>query len=119
MKLQQMLNLQNKLQQRLGHDIPNMSLKERTSFIKEFSIHSNQEMNEMLYELPYFKPWKNYDNLTPKDVETSLQLAREEFIDKLHFDLNIALALGMDEDMIHKMYCEKNNINHKRQDEGY
>lgn len=118
-KLQEMLNKQRALQDRLKYDIDGMDAKERTAFIKEFSIHLNQEINEMLYELAYFKPWKDYENLTVHQHEFCISQAREEFIDAFHFMLNIALALGLDEDEMFKQYCDKNSINHKRQDEGY
>lgn len=118
-KLQEMLDLQRKLQERLNYDIDALDVRDRTAFIKEFSIHVNQEMNEMLYELPFFKPWKNYDSLTVEDVAECNIKARQEFVDMIHFVLNIALALGLDEDELYKMYCDKNQVNHRRQDDGY
>lgn len=118
-KLQEMLNMQNDLQARLGYDIQAMDAQERTEFIKEFSIHLNQETNEMLYELPFFKPWKDYSGMTLEEHVIQHQKATEEFIDMLHFFLNIALALGADEDKLHEAYMAKNAENHVRQDGGY
>ena len=65
--LEEMLQKQEALQTRLGYDFSNMTKEEITAYIKEFSIHLNQEVNEMLYELPYFKPWKDYSLLTAEE----------------------------------------------------
>ena len=114
-----MLDKQRELQERLGYDIDNMSTEERTAFIKEFSIHLNNEMNELLYELPYFKPWKDYDKETFEQIVERFNKGRKEYIDMIHFMLNIALALGLDEDDLYTMYMDKNKENHDRQDRGY
>jgi dimeric dUTPase (all-alpha-NTP-PPase superfamily) len=117
--LDKMLQKQKELQERLGYDFGSMTREEITAYIKEFSIHLTQELHEMLYSLPYFKPWKDYSAMTVEEYETSMEEARKEFIDVFHFMLNIALALGMSDKDIYDMYMEKNKENHKRQDEGY
>jgi len=114
-----MLQKQEELQERLGYDFRSMTQEEITAYIKEFSIHLTQELHEMLYVLPYFKPWKNYSAMTVEEYETNMEEARREFIDMFHFMLNIALALNMSGKDIYDMYMEKNKENHKRQDEGY
>lgn len=118
-KLQEMLMLQNALQQRLGYNFSDMPNEKRVELIKEFSIHVNQEMNEMLYELPFFKPWKDYSGMTLEEIEAAFDKARKEFIDLWHFILNIALLLNMFSDDIYREYVDKNTENHRRQDEGY
>lgn len=118
-KLQEMYDLQEKLQNRLGYDMVNMTMPERTAFIKEFTQHADQELHEMLRELPFFKPWKDYSKMSEEDQIKQLILARKEFIDFIHFALNIGLALGLNESSTYDMYCEKNGINHERQDNGY
>ena len=117
--LEEMLQKQEALQTRLGYDFSNMTKEEITAYIKEFSIHLNQEVNEMLYELPYFKPWKDYSLLTAEEYDTAMDKARKEFIDVVHFVLNIGIALEMSAKDIHDMYMDKNKENHCRQDEGY
>jgi dimeric dUTPase (all-alpha-NTP-PPase superfamily) len=118
-KLESMLDMQKALQKRLGADFDDMTTQERVAFIKEHSIHLNQEVNEMLYELPYFKPWKNYRGLTPSMENEMLEKARMELIDAWHFFMNMALALGMTSEQFYMMYNAKNKENHRRQDEGY
>ena len=117
--LDRMLQKQKELQERLGYDFSSMTQEEITAYIKEFSIHLTQELHEMLYVLPYFKPWKDYSTMTVEEYEASMEEARKEFIDMFHFMLNIALALDMSDKDIYYMYMEKNKENHKRQDEGY
>ena len=118
-KLEHMLDMQQTFQERLGADFNNMSIKERVAFIKEHSIHLNQEINEMLYELPYFKPWKDYSSLTETDELLAIDKARMECIDAWHFFMNIMLALGFSPEGFYEMYLAKNKENHRRQDDGY
>jgi dimeric dUTPase (all-alpha-NTP-PPase superfamily) len=118
-KLAEMLNTQAKFQLRLDPEFYNMSIKERVAFIKEHSIHLNQEVNEMLYELPFFKPWKNYDGMSEADIEAAFEKARMECVDAWHFFMNIMLALGFSADNFYEMYMAKNKENHRRQDDGY
>ncbi len=119
-KLQEMLDMQNKFQQSLGQDIEGMVTKERTAFIKEHSIHATQEMHEMLYELPYFKPWKDYGGMELPEIAVAFNTAREEFVDMWHFVLNMALALGYTcADDIYDDYSSKHKENYDRQKQGY
>ena len=119
-KLQVMLEKQAALQERVGYDFDSMTTEERVMFIKEMSIHMTQELHEMLYELPFFKPWKDYSHIELDEVADCMISARKEFIDMLHFFMNIAIALGYThEDGLCADYLHKNKENHKRQDEGY
>lgn len=118
-KLMHMLVTQGTFQKRLNPDFCNMDEKERVAFIKEHSIHLNQEINEMLYELPFFKPWKDYSNMSPEAIEVAFAKARMECIDAWHFFMNIMLALGFSAEEFYEMYLAKNSENHRRQDEGY
>lgn len=116
-KLQQMLDKQKVLQDRL-RTMNFQTPLERTEFIKAHAQYADQELHELLRELEGFKPWKNY-NWSDDEKLIRLALAREEFIDAFHFMLNIALALDLDADALFQIYCSKNNINHARQDENY
>lgn len=117
--LTKMMDMQNDFQESLGQDINGMSTEERTAFIKEHSIHATQEMHEMLYELPFFKPWKDYSEMDTVEIAEAYNNARKEFIDMWHFMLNIALALGFTSDDIYDEYVDKNNQNYERQKAGY
>jgi dimeric dUTPase (all-alpha-NTP-PPase superfamily) len=117
--LRTMMKMQKQLQEFLGYDFDNMTPQQRTEFIKEMSIHVNQEMNEMLYELPFFKPWKDYSGMTDEDIVDAFKAAKKEYIDFIHFALNFALGLGITADEIFTEYYSKNIENYRRQAEGY
>jgi len=117
--LDKMLQKQKELQERLGYDIDGMDTEDRAAYIKEFSIHLTQELHELLYEIPFFKKWKTYSNMSEEEINASWAAAKKEYIDMLHFMLNIGLALGFSAEEMHDMYMSKNKENHKRQDEGY
>lgn len=118
--LQDMINKQKELQIRLKNNVADMHFKERTAYIKEASLHLEHELHEMLGNLPYFKGWKDYSRLSLEENVSRYCEAEEEFIDVLHFVLNIALAFGFtDSEALHEAYCKKNKENHRRQDEGY
>lgn len=114
--MQLILDRQAEFQKRFGFD-ENIELEDRVRLIHTHSMFLIEETFEMLRELPYHKPWKNYDNLTAAEVEVAFELARKEWIDKLHFMMNIAVFLGFDEEQIRKEYLEKNGINIKRQED--
>ena len=118
-KLEDMLELQRTFQERLGTDFSTMTVRDRVAFIKEHSIHLDQEINEALYELPYFKPWKDYTGVTPAEEEAALRKAQMELIDAWHFFMNMALGMGLTADTFYGLYLAKNKENHRRQDEGY
>lgn len=117
--LADMLRTQEAFQVRLDPMFHNKSTEERVQFIKEHSIHLNQEINEMLYELPFFKPWKDYSNMSKEEQEAALDKARMEMIDAWHFFMNISIALGFTAETFYDIYMCKISENHKRQDEGY
>lgn len=116
---QEILAKQYELQKRFGNDLLTMSIEERVAFIKEHVVYMNNEVAEMLEELPYFKPWKDYSKMTTPEKALAMQKARKEYVDVLHLVANIGVALHLTEDEIMKMYLDKNKENIRRQDEGY
>lgn len=118
-RLGYMFDAQKALQTRLGHSFDEMTVQEKTAYIKEYSVHLNQEVNEALYELPFFKPWKDYNGMEPEDVDRAFDAFVEEMIDAWHFFMNMLLPLGVSASQFYDAYVKKNMINHKRQDDGY
>lgn len=119
-QLRIMMGMQRTLQEvAYGYDFDKLDQKQRTDFVKEMSIHVNQELNEMLYELPFFKPWKDYSGMTSEEMKEANLKAKEEFIDLMHFVLNLAIGLNMTADEIFTGYFLKNRENYQRQVEGY
>lgn len=117
--MQNMLEAQAKLQKFLGFEFEEMSIEERVAFIKEHSIHLNQEINEALYELPFFKPWKNYDGMTIDEMAAQIKKYKEELVDAFHFFMNMMLAVDFTADEFEALYMEKNCENILRQARGY
>jgi len=118
-KFEDMLYTQLVLQKRLGYDFIHMTYEERTAFIKEMSIHLNQEVNEALYELPFFKPWKDYSKMTEEEKQDAFSKFIDELVDAWHFFMNLILAADITPEEFYKRYLAKNKENHKRQDKGY
>ena len=117
--MKKMLEMQKELQEFLGTDFEDMSMEERVAYIKEHSIHLNQEINEALYELPYFKPWKDYSNVTEDEVVEGLKSYKKEMVDAFHFFMNMLLAIDVTAEEFEALYMEKNAENFERQRRGY
>lgn len=118
-KLQEVLNTQTQLQNRLGNNIKEMTEQQLTAYVKNNVFFVTEELHEMTRELPYVKEWKDYSKLTDEDIARRKELAQEEFIDVFTFLMNIALSLELTADEIYDLYFQKNKVNHSRQDNGY
>jgi len=112
-RLGEMFELQKKLQLRLK-TIPFKSNEARIQFIRVMTLANIDEIMEYLREFPW-KPWKVSQILTERNIER----AKMELVDEFHFFMNRCIAVDMDADELYRLYCVKNGINHKRQDEGY
>lgn len=115
MSMQFILDSQQLFQNKLGYDFSKMNDSEKSKYLHEHTYFLIEEGTEMLRELKFHKPWKNYDSWGPEEHENAELKSKEEAIDMLHFMMNIFLALGMDESEIINMYREKNKLNHDRQ----
>ena len=117
--LETMMNTQKAFQERLGTNFDIMSYKDRRDYMMSHAIYLDQEIQEALYEMPFFKEWKNYDAMTNEEMEEAWAKVRMELIDSFHFFMNLMLCAGMSADDVFKMYMAKNKENHRRQDVGY
>ncbi len=119
-KLSVMFEMQKALQKRLGKDPDNMSFKDRVHEITLQWRNINCEMAELLERLP-FKEWKKYTPAQLKDFQTDEEELETlfEYIDVLHFVMNVGIYLRMDPRMIFNLYVAKNKENFARQDRGY
>lgn len=115
----QMLLLQKTFQQRLYGENWISNERERTQYIMQQINYMNNEVAEMLYELPFFKDWKDYSQMDEVALDAAVDKARREFVDVWHFVMNIMNALDISADDLYIMYMTKINENHRRQDEGY
>jgi hypothetical protein len=126
-------NMQKSLQENLfKHDFE--QLRSKISKLKEF-IDWNEEairdedrefQNALTGIHTYpgcWKPWKSkhkeaMERQLSDLTEDELKELQYEWIDKLHFMLNIAIAIGLTPDKITNYYCAKNRENINRQNKG-
>ena len=118
-KFERMLDLQAGFQRRVDPRCASGDLKERAAFIRDHFVYLDQELQEMLYEVPYFKHWKDYSKMTNEELIEAYDKAKEELVDAMHFFMNLMLGLGMSVDEMYEGYLLKNKENIRRQDEGY
>lgn len=118
-ELEYMFKTQKAFQDRVDQRYKSTDLKERAAFLRDHFVFCNQEMQEMLYEIPFFKHWKDYSKMTDEEIEEAYDKAKEEIIDAWHFFINIMLGLGMTAEELFTRYLDKHKENIRRQDEGY
>jgi len=85
---------------------------EREVLSLEFIDHCIEELIEMRKEIPRRKHWKK---LTPVNKEKLF----EEYIDVLHFFIELAIINKWDASDLYNCYLKKNKVNHERQQKGY
>ena len=121
-KLKQIFEEQIALQERLGTMAlyRKTNLKGKVEYVKDNIIHLGMELAEMLERLP-FKHWKKYSKEFEKDWESDEQRVETifEYIDALHFFLNIGIILGFSVEEVYYYYMSKNRENFERQNRGY
>lgn len=131
--LELIYNKQIELQNRLGFDFKDWSLKQISDFWMVNKHAMSDELNEMFDALgginegigsAAWKYWKS-DNKKAESMKISdlsdsdrLELYYE-WIDGLHFYMNFAISIGMTSKDITNLYIAKNAENHDRQDRGY
>lgn len=115
--LQYMMDCQRTFQGRFGEDFTKMSNKERAAFIKNHGYFIIEELVEMFRETPFHKNWKDYSEWSEEKMLEQWVAAQEEYIDVIHFVINVGLALGLNSNDILRMYKEKNKLNIQRQED--
>lgn len=118
---QRQLALQRRLAE-LGRGVnpETASFKERVADVTTQMRNLHLEEAELLERLP-FKEWKTYpaaalDGFTSEEQRLETLF---EYVDMLHFFVNIALNLGFTADEVAKAYAIKNQENFDRQARGY
>jgi dimeric dUTPase (all-alpha-NTP-PPase superfamily) len=110
-KLEEIFELQNQLNKRIGVNTDNMSEEEQTKWVLNYTRAMQQEMAELIDSVPW-KWWAKYQNFDKQN-------ARVEVVDLFHFLISLGQVLGMTADDVHQAYIKKNEVNHQRQDTGY
>lgn len=107
-----MFHKQEEFMKSIGIDLSSMPPVEREKLIKECCLADIVETTELLNEVNW-KPWKK------TKIKLDVEQARFEIVDKLCFLLEMAMALGMDAEMLFQYHSRKVQINHERQTNGY
>ena len=110
-KFDELFDLQNALNKRIGVDTDNMSDEEKTKWVLNYTRAMQQEMSELIDSVPW-KWWAKYQ-------EFDEQNAKVEVVDLFHFVISLAQVLGMTPEDVHAAYTKKNKVNHARQASGY
>lgn len=110
-KLDEIFDLQDSLNQRIGVDTTNLSDEDKTKWMLNYTRAMQQELAELVDSVPW-KWWAKYQKFDEQN-------AKVEIIDLFHFLTSLALVMGMTPDDVHSAYLKKNEVNIKRQDSGY
>lgn len=110
-KLEQIFEMQEELNARIGVQLKDISEEEQTKWVLNYTRAMQQEMSELIDSVPW-KWWAKYQ-------EFDKQNARVEVVDLFHFLVSLAQTLGMSADDVFQAYVAKNKVNHKRQESGY
>jgi dimeric dUTPase (all-alpha-NTP-PPase superfamily) len=110
-KLEEIFELQEALNKRIGVEMENFSDEEKSKWILNYTRAMQQELAELVDSVPW-KWWAKYQ-------EFDEQNARVEVVDLFHFLISLAQTLGMSADDVYQAYTKKNKVNHQRQDSGY
>ena len=111
-KLSEMFAMQEALNRRIGvEDFSALSDEEKTRWILNYCRAMSQELAELTDSVPW-KWWAKYQTFDQQN-------ARVEVIDLFHFLISLAQVLGMSADDVHRLYTQKNKVNHQRQESGY
>jgi len=110
--LEDIFQRQEKLQiDKMGGSPRQMARGERIQFVKDMAYALEDEIHEATAEIGW-KPWAASDHFNTEQYN-------KELIDALHFFVNLMLAGDMTPAMVWRMYVKKNELNRRRQEEGY
>ena len=110
-KLENIFDLQEQLNARIGVDMKDMNDEERAKWILNYVRAMQQELAELTDSVPW-KWWANYQAFDKQN-------AKVEIVDLFHFLISLAQVMGMSAEDIHEAYLKKNQVNHERQEKGY
>jgi len=110
-KLEQIFEFQKEFGSRFI-DFDKLNEEQQELKTLEFIDHCIEELIEMRKEIPRRKHWKK---LTPVDKVKLL----DEYVDVLHFFIELAIINGWTAETIYQGYLDKNKVNHQRQENGY
>lgn len=90
-------------------DVDNLTDSEKVKWSKEFILCIQQELAELVEELPW-KHWKDYS-----DFKIDILNLQYELVDLFHFFVDLCLVWKLDSEKLLKMYDSKSKHNLDRQ----
>ena len=110
-KLEEIFQMQDALNRRIGVNLPPATEEEKAKWILNYTRALQQETAELIDSVPW-KWWAKYQKFDEQN-------ARVEVVDLFHFLISLAQVLGMSADDVFQAYVRKNEVNFKRQENGY
>lgn len=110
-KFENIFELQDQLNRRIGVEMDKMNDEQRCKWILNYVRAMQQELAELTDSVPW-KWWAKYQDFDKQN-------AKVEIVDLFHFLISLAQVMGMSADDVFQAYLKKNEVNHKRQDDGY
>jgi dimeric dUTPase (all-alpha-NTP-PPase superfamily) len=110
-KLEEIFQMQDALNRRIGVNLPPASDEEKAKWILNYTRAMQQETAELIDSVPW-KWWAKYQKFDEQN-------AKVEVVDLFHFLVSLAQTLGMTADDVYQAYLKKNAVNHARQESGY
>lgn len=120
--LADMFSHQAALNKRIGYDTQTLhdtwDPSKAGKWLNDYIIAAQNELEE-LRDCTFWKHWCSESREGRRFELHDLQNARVEVIDLLFFWISMAQCLGLTADDVHKLYLQKLDVNHKRQDGEY
>ncbi len=110
-KLEEIFQMQDALNRRIGVNLPPPTDEEKAKWILNYTRAMQQETAELIDSVPW-KWWAKYQKFDEQN-------AKVEVVDLFHFLVSLAQTLGMTADDVYQAYLKKNAVNHARQETGY
>ena len=110
-QLRELFRMQQALNERIGVHTDTMSDEEKTKWILNYCRAMSQELAELTDSVPW-KWWAKYQKFDEQN-------ARVEVVDLYRFLISLSQVLCMSADDVFATYCKKNEVNFKRQEDGY
>ena len=121
-KLAELFAQQAELNKRTGFDAQglreNFDPQTAGIWINNYLVAMSNELEE-LRDCTYWKHWCAEAKEGRRFLLHDLQNARVEVTDMLFFLISLAQCVGLDADDLFRLYQQKLEVNHARQDKGY
>jgi len=121
-RLEEMFELQSVLNKRIGYDTKSLREKYDPSvagrWLNDYIAAASNELEE-LRDSTFWKHWCSEAQHGRRFEIHDLQNARVEVIDLLFFWISMAQCVGLTAEDAYKLYLQKLDVNHQRQENDY